>query len=99
MQFIKRSIILRRANRTLIFAAVNKAAIFSNCTLPTDYGVLYVLVFKRLLQSYLYGVHETKMSTDVCTMSVYQRGSNKVAAETAIESFWSLLMDATLTVL
>ena len=33
MQFIKRSIILRKANRTLIFAAVNKAAIFSNCTL------------------------------------------------------------------
>ena len=41
---------------------------------------------------------KTKMSTDVCTMNVYHRGSNKVAAETST-SVWSLLIVATVTVL
>ena len=54
--------------------------------------MLYVLIFKNLLHSYLYGLYETKMSTDVCTMTVYRRGSNKVAAETFMR-FWSLLID------
>ena len=45
--------------------------------------MLYVLIIKRLLHSYLYGLYETKISTDVCTMNVYHRGSNKVAAETS----------------